>query len=171
VTEYVNGGYLDDLIKKHRGQMPSHLLLSILLQIYSSLSYLKQNHIIHQDLKPKTILLTDQYVIKLCDFGFSEVIPEGQSGTTAQCGTPNYSPPELFSTEKKYTFESEICSLGCIIYEMFFGVLVFNGDFSSMSTIFRARFHKFQITFFQNYSKTFSKKIESNAQQSSFFIF
>ena len=86
VLEYAKHGTLFDLVVKQKG-LPENLVFRFFIQIVNAIKLLHDNNIIHRDIKPENILLFDNYVAKLCDFGWSikceSTLPGGSfSGTT-----------------------------------------------------------------------------------------
>jgi len=66
---------------------------------------------------------------KIADFGLSSEATSKHARTTLfSNGTPSYRAPELLNEEPKYTNKVDIWGLGCILYELLFGVKLFNGD-------------------------------------------
>lgn len=79
--------------------------------------------IIHRDLRPGNVLVTDQGMCKVADFGTSRFLEIAAHGTTV-IGSPPYMAPEQF--QGKAVFASDIYSLGVTMYQMFTGVLPYN---------------------------------------------
>ena len=79
--------------------------------------------IIHRDLRPGNVLVTDQGMIKVADFGTSRFLEIAAHGTTV-IGSPPYMAPEQF--QGKAVFASDIYSLGVTMYQMFTGVLPYD---------------------------------------------
>ena len=90
-----------------------------LKQIVNGVKYLDDNGIIHRDIKPKNLLLTDDKKIKICDFGLAKS-KVGLSRIHTVCGSPLYMAPEMFS--KNYYDTVDLWSIGIIMYEMVYGV-------------------------------------------------
>ena len=91
VFEYCGGGDLRVYIDKV-GRLSEHTTRFFLLQLCDGLVYLNQRHMIHRDLKPQNILLTEQSshaVLKIADFGFVKYVEEASVAAT-MCGTPLY---------------------------------------------------------------------------------
>lgn len=88
--------------------------------LISALYYLHSHRILHRDLKPPNILLDKNYKAKLCDFGLARNMTVGTQILTSVKGTPLYMAPELLEG-CGYGHETDLWSLGCIIYEMLAG--------------------------------------------------
>jgi serine/threonine protein kinase/class 3 adenylate cyclase len=127
VMEYVAGGTLEDRIRA-RGTLPSGEAADIALQVAQALQAAHQRGIIHRDIKPQNILLTESGKVKVADFG----IARAASLTTltmegSVMGTPYYiSPEQANGAEAKP--QSDLYSLGIVLYEMLTGELPFKGD-------------------------------------------
>jgi len=96
-------------------------LYKIIKGICEGLHYLHENKIVHLDIKPSNILLDDNMVPKIADFGLSRCFDENQSRavTSKLIGSMGYMAPEFYSGE--ITFKSDIYSLGVIITEILTG--------------------------------------------------
>lgn len=81
------------------------------------LKYCHDKNIIHRDLKPENIILNTTGDIKLIDFGFARVFGENSNLASTFAGTHNYMSPEIIQG-KKYSYASDIWSLGVILYEL-----------------------------------------------------
>ena len=97
-----------------------------MFQILSALSYLHSNMILHRDLKTSNILVTNNHVVKLTDFGLARKLKYGgdQRYTTVVM-TLWYRPPELLLGESHYGCEADIWSAGCIFGELLVGSPIF----------------------------------------------
>jgi serine/threonine-protein kinase ULK/ATG1 len=80
---------------------------------------MREKQIVHRDLKLANILLTNDFVIKLADFGFAK-FAENNILLQSYCGTPITMAPEILK-RKQYNEKCDIWSLGIIIYKMLFG--------------------------------------------------
>jgi len=112
VMEYVEGVTLSELTQQNL--MPLDISLFILYQICSGLSTLHQKQYIHRDVKPDNILISNEGIVKLGDFGFAESTSESNKRIW---GTPAYMAPELILNEIADEL-SDIFSLGVVFYEM-----------------------------------------------------
>jgi serine/threonine protein kinase len=117
ITEYCNGGNLSEWLKRENKNQSE--ILSVIKQILEGLQYLKDNKIIHRDIKPQNILIQEPLTVKICDFGFSQTFKEQINMFKTVCGTPLYMSPEIINMQP-YTFKSEIWSIGIMFYNIFF---------------------------------------------------
>jgi serine/threonine protein kinase len=92
-------------------------------QLADGLKYLHDNNILHRDLKPQNILLTDDFNIKIADFGFARKVDKNMLLNTL-CGSPMYMAPEIIN-KQDYSIKSDLWSVGIIIYQMIFGRVPF----------------------------------------------
>lgn len=93
-------------------------------QILSGLSRLHFSSIIHRDIKPYNILVTDQDNIKICDFGLSKLRKETFKGhKNLKIGSPYYAPPELETDPDTVDFSCDLYSVGIMLYRMVTGRL------------------------------------------------
>jgi thiamine kinase-like enzyme len=116
--EYVSGGSIQQLLSKFKKFQESVVILYT-KQILSGLKYLHDNDIIHRDIKGGNILLTENGVIKLADFGHSKSLNELDSKKSYK-GTPFWMSPEI-ARNFQYSKSSDIWALGCTIVEMLTG--------------------------------------------------
>lgn len=93
-------------------------------QLSQGLEYLLNKDILHRDLKPQNILLTNEYNIKITDFGFAKQVDKNSLITTL-CGSPMYMAPEIIN-KQDYDIKSDLWSVGVILYEMVYGYVPFN---------------------------------------------
>lgn len=123
VTEFYSGGNLSDYIhyhKRHGKTIPNDIIWTIFLQLSLGVQYLHENNIIHRDIKPANILLdNDKHPTKavICDFGSSICLPDMVNNCYTKIGTPYFMSPEQYDA-KYYDQQTDIWSLGCILYEM-----------------------------------------------------
>ncbi|KAL4505408.1 hypothetical protein ABPG72_002470 [Tetrahymena utriculariae] len=120
VMEYAEGGDLHQKIQRQKniGKLFSEeKVLDWFIQICLALEHLHTNKIIHRDIKPKNIFLTQQNCIKLGDFGVSKELEYTKQLLSSKIGTPYYVAPEVFGG-LKYSYEADIWSLGVVLYEL-----------------------------------------------------
>ncbi len=127
VMEYVEGKHLKNLLKK-RGKLTVAEVIDILLQITNGLSVAHDSYIIHRDIKPQNILILENGLVKITDFGIAVAMNSTQlTQTNSVMGSVHYLPPEQASG-KGATLQSDIYSIGIMMYELLTGKLPFKGD-------------------------------------------
>eukprot|EP00755_Sulcionema_specki_P010988 Sspe_Gene.47904::Locus_24661_Transcript_1_1_Confidence_1.000_Length_3507::g.47904::m.47904/K06228/FU; fused len=119
VMEYAQGE-LYEILEDDRC-LPEDVVRKIAKQLAKALHYLHSNRIIHRDMKPQNILIGRNGTVKLCDFGFARAMSYNTMVLTSIKGTPLYMAPELVQ-EQPYNHTVDLWSLGCILYELFYGV-------------------------------------------------
>ena len=118
VLEYSQRGDLLDYINKQRG-LSELKCKNIFKQLVDAMAYIHSNHYVHLDIKPDNILLFDNDVIKLADFGFAEKYDPNQSCIRAR-GSGIYAAPELFKKIPTIGPELDIWSAGITLYCIFY---------------------------------------------------
>ena len=93
VLEYAKGGSLFHYIRRRR-YLDENSAFSLFIQVVNAVYFLHKNDLIHRDIKPENILLFENNIIKLCDFGWCVKLEEGEQRGTF-CGTTEYMSPEL----------------------------------------------------------------------------
>ncbi len=125
--EYVEGKSLKSIIKS--GPLKLDEMRKIAMQIAEGLNEAHRKGIVHRDIKPDNIMITESGLVKIMDFGLAKSTVRMQltiEGTTL--GTVSYMSPEQERGEE-IDCRSDIWSLGVIIYEMVTGQLPFKGDY------------------------------------------
>ena len=127
VMEYVDGPDLKDYI---RANSPLNLgnIIKIMDQILSAMSLAHKHNVIHRDLKPQNILMDKHGNIKIADFGIAVALNQNSvTQTNSAIGSVHYMSPEQ-TRGGLVTKQSDIYSLGIILYELITGNVPFNGD-------------------------------------------
>jgi serine/threonine-protein kinase len=126
--EYFRSQPLSAIIKA-QGQMDQQLAFKIISDICAGMSAAHQVQVIHRDLKPANILLNDQQVLKIVDFGLAAAVSEAESRVTKtgyMVGTPSYMSPEQIRGDE-IDARTDIYSLGIIMYELLTGKPPYTG--------------------------------------------
>ena len=127
VMEYIDGITLKSLIKK-RGALTVRETIDIMLQITSAIACAHDSYIIHRDIKPQNVMILDDGVAKITDFGIAMAMKATElTQTNTVMGSVHYLPPEQ-ANGKGSTVKSDIYSLGIMMYEMLIGKVPFKGE-------------------------------------------
>ncbi len=127
VMEYIEGKHLKELIKK-RGKLTLSEAVDIMLQITDGMSVAHDSYIIHRDIKPQNIMILENGLVKITDFGIAMAMNATQlTQTNSVMGSVHYLPPEQASGQGS-TLQSDIYSMGIVMYELLTGELPFKGD-------------------------------------------
>jgi eukaryotic-like serine/threonine-protein kinase len=127
VMEYVNGQTLKEFIRKSK-KIDYKETLRIVHHIASALDHAHKNGVVHRDIKPHNILITDDGIIKVTDFGIARASTSATMTNTATVmGSVHYLSPEQargsFSDHR-----TDIYSLGVVMYEMLTGILPYDAE-------------------------------------------
>jgi len=136
LLELCKNGDLSTFINS-RGPLPEAEALWIFKQIVEGVKYLHDMQVMHRDLKPTNILLTEQGDIKIADFGVATQLKELSEEHNTMCGTANYISPEIASN-LPHGIETDIWSLGCILYALILGKPPFESS-NTKDTLKRVR--------------------------------
>ncbi|EPS65901.1 hypothetical protein M569_08870, partial [Genlisea aurea] len=124
VTEYMQGGSLYDFLHKQKGSFKLPTLLKVGIDISKGMNYLHQNNIIHRDLKTANLLMDENDVVKVGDFGVARV--KAQTGVmTAETGTYRWMAPEIIE-HKPYDHKADVFSFGVVLWELLTGKLPYD---------------------------------------------
>lgn len=127
VMEYVKGKTLKDIIREKR-RLSNEETVEVAIQIAKALSCAHKNNIIHRDIKPHNIMVTEDGMVKVTDFGIAKASNSVTiTNTSKVLGSAHYFSPE--QAKGSYVdFRTDIYSLGIVIYEMITGRVPFNAD-------------------------------------------
>ena len=122
VMEYVPGDTLETIIA-NKGALEVPLALDYTCQIANAVDHAHKQGVIHRDLRPANVFVTEKGLLKVGDFGTSRFLEIAAHGTTV-IGSPPYMAPEQF--EGRAVFASDLYSLGITMYQMLTGVLPYD---------------------------------------------
>ncbi len=128
VMELIQGKTLKEIIIKEKGPLPWKWSVNVAIQIASALEMAHKNNIVHRDIKPHNIIITEDGIAKVTDFGIAKAVSNSTItafGTTI--GSVHYFSPEHARggfTDAK----SDLYSLGVVMYEMVTGKVPFDAD-------------------------------------------
>ena len=122
VMEYVQGETLENIIAL-KGALELNRALDFTCQICNAVDHAHRQGVIHRDLRPANVLVTENDMLKVADFGTSRFLEIAAHGTTV-IGSPPYMAPEQF--HGKAVFASDIYSLGVTMYQMLTGILPYD---------------------------------------------
>ncbi len=127
VMEYIEGKTLKNLIKK-RGGLTLPEVIDIMTQLTSAIACAHDSNIIHRDIKPQNVLIKEDGLVKITDFGIAMALNSNElTQTNSVMGSVHYLPPEQ-ANGKGATIKSDIYSLGIVMFELLTGQLPFKGD-------------------------------------------
>ena len=127
VMEYVEGTDLKKYIQENH-PIPYSKVIKIMSQILSGISYAHRNGVIHRDIKPHNILIDKEGTVKITDFGIAVALSQNSiTQTNSILGSVQYISPEQ-ARGNMVTKQSDIYSLGIVLYEMLTGVVPFEGE-------------------------------------------
>ncbi|HIT76246.1 MAG TPA: Stk1 family PASTA domain-containing Ser/Thr kinase [Candidatus Avipropionibacterium avicola] len=134
VMEYVEGRTLRSLMRHERvnptdGGMDPVRALTIMEAVLCALAAAHESGLVHRDVKPENVLISDHHQIKVADFGLAKAVSAQTATATAGIllGTVSYLPPELV-TSGKATLRSDVYSAGIVLYELLTGRKPYTGD-------------------------------------------
>ena len=132
VMEYIDGETLKAYLDR-KGKLNDAEIQSIFIQMLEAVSYVHAQQLVHRDIKPSNFMLDKDGKVKLMDFGIAKMMDATSqeythTGTGAQMGTPMYMSPEQIKSTKDVTFQSDIYSLGVVLWQMVAGEKPYNGE-------------------------------------------
>ncbi|XP_044498490.1 serine/threonine-protein kinase STY8-like isoform X2 [Mangifera indica] len=125
VTEFMARGSIHDFLHKQKGVFDLLSLLKVAIDVSKGMDYLHQNNIIHRDLKTANLLMDENEVVKVADFGVARV--QSQSGVmTAETGTYRWMAPEVIE-HRPYDHKADVFSFGIVLWELISGQIPYSG--------------------------------------------
>uniref|UniRef100_A0A0C9R826 Serine/threonine-protein kinase PLK n=1 Tax=Fopius arisanus TaxID=64838 RepID=A0A0C9R826_9HYME len=106
-------------VLKYRGKVTEPEARYYMKQMVTGVAYIHSQRVVHRDLKPGNMFLSDGMIVKIGDFGLA-TRPDGQKRRVTICGTPNYIAPEVLY-KQAYSYEADVWALGCILYALLTG--------------------------------------------------
>jgi len=134
VLEVVTGGELFDRIVQSK-RLDEDTARSYFQQLVLAVHYCHQHNIAHRDIKPENLLLDENNMLKISDFGLSNLQPKDTKALLQTvCGTPNYVAPEVLKEKGYDGFKADAWSCGIVLFVMLAGYLPFDDD--NMNALF-----------------------------------
>ena len=124
--EFLEGKSLEKIVQEQT-VLPMETILPIYDQICSALDHAHRNKIVHRDIKPANIMILQNGLVKVTDFGIAKMMAMGMTQAGQILGTPNYMSPEQVKG-RQIDGRSDIFSLGVILYELVTGEKPFGGQ-------------------------------------------
>jgi serine/threonine-protein kinase len=126
--EFLEGETVQDMLDRD-GPLDEDKALFIIVHIAKGLDYCQKNGILHRDIKPDNVMITNEGVVKLCDLGFAKPITaDGIAEEETTCGTVQYISPEQARGAGDVDIRADIYSLGATLYHMVVGEVPFSGE-------------------------------------------
>jgi eukaryotic-like serine/threonine-protein kinase len=129
VTEYVRGRTLKEYVDEAGHLQPPELAAMVVHEIAAALAHAHEAGVIHRDLKPENVMVREDGVLKLMDFGIARLldIDERMTVTGALVGSPAHMAPEIIEGHEAGP-QADIFSLGTILYDLIVGRLPFTAS-------------------------------------------
>jgi serine/threonine protein kinase len=119
--EYIDGQTLEEILKSTPGSVTIDKSISWAIEIADIMDYLHNSFefpIVYRDIKPANIIITPLGKVKLIDFGIARYYNPDKSIDTFRLGSPGYAPPELYKGHVQSSPQSDIYSLGVLLFQM-----------------------------------------------------
>ena len=126
IMEFLEGKSLEKLVEG-RNILPIETILPMYDQVCDALDHAHQHGIVHRDIKPANIMILDNGIVKVTDFGIAKMVSMGMTQAGQVLGTPNYMSPEQVKG-RPVDGRSDIFSLGIILYDLLTGEMPFPGQ-------------------------------------------
>ena len=131
VMEFIEGQNLERYISKTTGPIPEQRAIDMMAEILDAIGFAHENNVLHLDIKPSNIMISNNGEIKILDFGISADIKSDMEGVDlgAPVGTPYYMSPEQIEG-KNIDKRSDVYALGITLFQMLTGSPPFAGDYT-----------------------------------------
>lgn len=129
VMRLMPGGDLYERISTHPQGLPLEEVRGIAIRIQGALMHAHGLGVVHRDVKPRNILFDEEGSPSLCDFGIAKLEGSDLTASRMTIGSPAYMSPEQIKRPKTVDGRSDQYSLGCMIFEMLTGHMVFEEEF------------------------------------------
>ncbi|MFZ0833477.1 MAG: protein kinase [Mycobacterium sp.] len=127
VMELIDGGTLRELLQE-RGPMPPHAVAAVLRPVLGGLAVAHRNGLVHRDVKPENVLISDGGEVKIADFGLVRAVAAAKiTSDSVILGTADYLSPEQVRSGDASP-RSDVYACGVLIYELLTGATPFRGD-------------------------------------------
>lgn len=126
VFEFIDHTLLNE-VEKHPKGLPTEMVQKITWQVLSAIEFCHQNDVVHRDVKPENVLVSDKLLVKLCDFGFARQLDGPPALYTDYVATRWYRAPELLVGDVRYDSKVDVWAIGCLFGEMLTGRPVWPG--------------------------------------------
>jgi eukaryotic-like serine/threonine-protein kinase len=128
VMEFVDGQTLREIVKT-QGLLPQERVIEVMADVCAALDFSHRHGIIHRDVKPANIMITQAGAVKVMDFGIARALADNQNmtQTAAVIGTAQYLSPEQARGEA-VDARSDVYAAGCVLFELLTGEPPFSGD-------------------------------------------
>jgi serine/threonine protein kinase len=135
VMEHIEGETLKECLER-KGKLSDDEIKTIFSQMLEAVGYVHEQKLVHRDIKPSNFMITSKGQIKLLDFGIAKNTDTNsadytQTGTSQNMGTPMYMSPEQIKSTKDVTLQSDIYSLGVVLWQMVMGKKPYDTNTSS----------------------------------------
>ena len=168
VMEYVEGETLKEYLDR-KGKLNDEEIKNLFSQMLDAVGYVHEQNLVHRDIKPSNFMLDKKGKIKLMDFGIAKNTDANsaeytQTGTGMQMGTPMYMSPEQITETKSVTAQSDIYSLGIVLWQMVTGQKPYEmntlSSFQLQTKIVNENLPQIQSSFSTIIEKATQKEIE-----------
>lgn len=139
VMEYIEGETLKEYLDR-KGKLNDDEIKTIFSPMLEAVGYVHEQNLVHRDIKPSNFMIDKKGKVKLMDFGIAKTLDASsaeytQTGTGMQMGTPMYMSPEQITETKSVTAQSDIYSLGVVLWQVVTGQRPYDSNTQSIFQI------------------------------------